>query len=45
MCIRDSINTGPGKDSECGRLLAQARTKPVAPPPGKTLKGKPARKQ
>lgn len=39
------INTGPGKDSECGRLLAQARTKPVAPPPGKTLKGKPARKQ
>ncbi|KQV84930.1 hypothetical protein ASD15_07240 [Massilia sp. Root351] len=39
------INTGPGKDSDCGRLLAQARSKPVAPPPGKTLKGRPARKQ
>ncbi|KQW87545.1 hypothetical protein ASC94_28545 [Massilia sp. Root418] len=39
------INTGPGKDSECGRLLAQARAKPVAPPPGKTLQGKQARKQ
>ncbi|MYN11121.1 AsmA family protein [Pseudoduganella aquatica] len=39
------INTGPGKDSECGKLLAQARVKPVAPPPGKTLKGKPVRKQ
>lgn len=39
------INTGPGKDSECGKLLAQARVKPVAPPPGKTLKSKPAQKQ
>ncbi|CAN7460571.1 AsmA family protein [Pseudoduganella sp. LjRoot289] len=39
------INTGPGKDSECARLLAQARVKPVAPPPGKTQKHLPARKQ
>jgi hypothetical protein len=39
------INTGPGKDSECGKLLAQARAKPVAPPPGKTMKGAPPRKQ
>ena len=32
------INAGPGKDSPCAALLAQARVKPVAPPPGKTLK-------
>jgi uncharacterized protein involved in outer membrane biogenesis len=30
------INAGPGKDSDCGRLLAESREKPVAPPPGKT---------
>lgn len=30
------INTGPGKDSNCARLLAQASTKPTAPPPGKS---------
>ncbi|MCE3602941.1 AsmA family protein [Massilia sp. P8910] len=30
------VNTGPGKDSGCARLLAEARAKPVAPPPGKT---------
>ncbi|HUX65164.1 AsmA family protein [Sulfuricella sp.] len=30
------INAGPGEDSECARLLADARVKPVAPPPGKT---------
>ncbi|MFP5391268.1 MAG: AsmA family protein [Gammaproteobacteria bacterium] len=30
------INAGPGKDSPCGKLLAEAREKPVAPPPGKT---------
>jgi uncharacterized protein involved in outer membrane biogenesis len=30
------INTGPGKDSDCARLLANARQTPVAPPPGKT---------
>ena len=39
------INTGPGKDSECAKLLAQARAKPVAPPPGRTWKGRPPRKQ
>jgi uncharacterized protein involved in outer membrane biogenesis len=30
------VNAGPGQDSDCGRLLAQARAKPTAPPPGKT---------
>jgi uncharacterized protein involved in outer membrane biogenesis len=30
------INTGPGKDSPCAALLAEARAKPQAPPPGKT---------
>jgi uncharacterized protein involved in outer membrane biogenesis len=30
------INTGPGEDSDCARLLADAREKPKAPPPGKT---------
>jgi hypothetical protein len=30
------INTGPGENSECAKLLADARVKPVAPPPGKT---------
>jgi uncharacterized protein involved in outer membrane biogenesis len=30
------INTGPGKDSECAKLLAVARINPVSPPPGKT---------
>jgi hypothetical protein len=29
------INAGPGQDSPCGKLLAQASAKPVAPPPGK----------
>jgi uncharacterized protein involved in outer membrane biogenesis len=33
------INTGPGEDSDCGRLLAQARQKPQAPPPGKAKRG------
>ena len=32
------INTGPGHDSPCNALLAQARAKPQAPPPGKTAK-------
>jgi uncharacterized protein involved in outer membrane biogenesis len=32
------INTGPGKDSPCNALLAQASAKPVAPPPGKSAK-------
>lgn len=30
------INTGPGEDSHCARLLAESREKPRAPPPGKT---------
>jgi AsmA family protein len=29
------INTGPGKDSPCAALLAEAGAKPQAPPPGK----------
>jgi uncharacterized protein involved in outer membrane biogenesis len=32
------INSGPGQDSPCAQLLADARVKPVAPPPGKTMK-------
>lgn len=34
------ISTGPGESSECARLLADARIKPVAPPPGKTYRRK-----
>ena len=30
------INAGPGQDSQCARLLANAAVKPVAPPPGQT---------
>jgi uncharacterized protein involved in outer membrane biogenesis len=33
------VNTGKGKESPCGALLAQAKEKPVAPPPGKTPPG------
>ncbi|NNG23613.1 AsmA family protein [Telluria aromaticivorans] len=29
------INTGPGESTDCARLLAVAREKPQAPPPGK----------
>ena len=29
------VNAGPGENSECASLLARARVKPVAPPPGK----------
>jgi uncharacterized protein involved in outer membrane biogenesis len=29
------INTGPGKDSPCAALLAEAGARPQAPPPGK----------
>ncbi|RSZ57389.1 AsmA family protein [Massilia atriviolacea] len=29
------VTTGPGQESGCARLLAEAREKPVAPPPGK----------
>jgi hypothetical protein len=28
------INMGPGEDSKCAQLLAAAKVKPVAPPPG-----------
>ncbi|MEN3277167.1 MAG: AsmA family protein [Massilia sp.] len=28
------INAGPGENSECGRLVALAKQKPTAPPPG-----------
>lgn len=38
------INTGPGKDSPCVALLAEARVKPVAPAPGQRMPPpKPAR--
>ena len=33
------VNTGPGKDSDCGRLLAESREKPKAPRPGKAKRG------
>lgn len=33
------INPGPGEEAPCGALLAQAKEKPVAPPPGKTAAG------
>jgi uncharacterized protein involved in outer membrane biogenesis len=29
------VNAGPGKESQCAQLLAQASVKPVAPPPKK----------
>ena len=32
------INTGPGENSDCAKLVALANTKPTAPPPGKTKK-------
>ncbi|MDN4060483.1 AsmA family protein [Massilia sp. YIM B02769] len=32
------INTGPGENSDCARLVALANAKPTAPPPGKTKK-------
>ncbi len=34
------IKTGPGENSECAKLVADARVKPVAPPPGKQLRSK-----
>jgi hypothetical protein len=37
------INPGPGQESPCANLLAQAEKKPVAPPPGKTAPAKPAK--
>ncbi len=38
------VTVGPGRDSPCASLLAEAGSKPVAPPPGKTRTDKPARK-
>jgi len=32
------VNAGPGNNSQCATLLANAAVKPVAPPPGKTRK-------
>lgn len=37
------INIGPDQQSDCAGLLALARQKPVAPPPGKTLRQKQGR--
>lgn len=37
------INAGPGETTGCEALLAQGGGKPVAPPPGQTLRGKPAK--
>ena len=34
------IKTGPRESSDCSSLLAAARVKPVAPPPGKTYHGR-----
>ncbi len=38
------VNIGPGKDSDCAKLLSDVRKKAVAPPPGKTYRGKPVAK-
>lgn len=35
------VNVGPGKKSDCARLLGAARKKPVAPPPGQIYRAKP----
>lgn len=32
------INTGPGQDSDCARLVALAKERPTAPPPGQNKK-------
>lgn len=34
------VNAGPGKDSDCVRLLSDVQTKPVAPAPGKIYRAK-----
>jgi uncharacterized protein involved in outer membrane biogenesis len=36
------INAGGAEDSGCNKLLAEAKIKPVAPPPGKTYRDKAA---
>lgn len=35
------VNMGGAEDSGCNKLLQEAKVKPVAPPPGKTYRGKP----
>ena len=37
------INAGPGETTGCETLLAQGGGKPVAPPPGQTLRTKPSK--
>lgn len=39
------VNMGGAKDSGCNKLLEEARTKPVAPPPGKPYRGKRMQKE
>jgi uncharacterized protein involved in outer membrane biogenesis len=38
------VNIGPGKDSDCAKLLSGVRKKPVAPPPGISYRAKPVAK-
>ena len=38
------VNAGPGETTGCEALLARQGGKPVAPPPGQTLRQKPAGK-
>ena len=38
------VNIGSDEENKCTSLLKEARSKPVAPPPGKTYKAKPASK-
>ena len=38
------VNLGPGKDSDCAKLLSDVRKKPVAPAPGKTYRARPQAK-
>jgi len=38
------VDMGPGKESQCNKLLTELRKKPVAPPPGKTRRPKTAGK-
>jgi uncharacterized protein involved in outer membrane biogenesis len=34
------VDVGPGKESECAKLLQEVQTRPQAPPPGKTYRAK-----
>jgi hypothetical protein len=42
VAVLPLINISPDQQSDCAGLLAEARQKPVAPPPGKTLRQKKA---